>query len=77
MRIYSSWLARLYLLACQQLYHRWAWSYDWVSRLVSFGHWADWRLAALAHLPTARPAARSPRVLELGFGTGELILELV
>jgi SAM-dependent methyltransferase len=81
------WLTRIYIWACQLLYHELSWSYDWVSALVSFGRWQHWRRLALAYIPQSpvsslqspvssfRPA-QPPRVLELGFGTGELLVEL-
>jgi SAM-dependent methyltransferase len=69
-----SWLLRLYAWACERLYHELAWSYDWVSWLVSLGRWAGWRRQALAFLP-AQADPPLP-VLELGFGTGELLLAL-
>ena len=64
-----TWLGRLYVWATYRLYDELAWAYDVVSWLVSLGRWASWRLSALDHL-----AGR--RVLELGFGTGELLLEM-
>lgn len=63
------WRLRLYLWAAAQLYDRLAWAYDAVSWLVSLGHWAEWRRQALDHI-------RGRRVLELGFGTGDLLLEM-
>jgi SAM-dependent methyltransferase len=60
----------VYLWLCHRLYNEFAWSYDVVAWLVSAGHWAEWRRQALAFLP-----ARGP-VLEVGFGTGELLGEL-
>lgn len=63
------WLSRGYLWATQRLYNELAWAYDPVSWLVSLGRWSRWRRRALAHV-------RGPRVLELGFGTGELLLEM-
>jgi ubiquinone/menaquinone biosynthesis C-methylase UbiE len=69
-----SWLIRLYAWACERLYRELAWSYDPVSWLVSLGRWAGWRRQALRFLPTTvEPQAP---VLELGFGTGELLLAL-
>lgn len=62
-------LQRLYAWACERLYAELAWSYDWVSWWVSFGYWAQWRALALAYV-------QGPRLLELGFGTGELLPKL-
>lgn len=62
-------LRRLYLWACERLYHEFAWSYDPVSRLVSGGAWPAWRRLALAEAPEGR-------LLEIGFGTGELLAEM-
>jgi ubiquinone/menaquinone biosynthesis C-methylase UbiE len=62
-------LRTLYLWACERLYHEFAWSYDPVSRLVSGGAWPAWRRLALAEAPDGR-------LLEIGFGTGELLAEM-
>jgi ubiquinone/menaquinone biosynthesis C-methylase UbiE len=55
--------------AFRRLYNEFAWAYDTVSRLVSRGEWKNWQRAALPHL-------KGPRVLELAFGTGDLLLEM-
>ncbi len=60
---------RLYRWAATRLYNEFAWAYDAVSWLVSLGHWAGWQKAALAHV-------RGARVLEVGFGTGDLLIEM-
>lgn len=52
------------------LYNELAWSYDFVSRLVSQGQWRRWQRAAI-------PFLRGPRVLELALGTGDLLLDLM
>jgi ubiquinone/menaquinone biosynthesis C-methylase UbiE len=59
----------LYLWACERLYHELAPEYDLISRLVSAGAWPAWRRSVLPHL-------YGDRLLELGFGTGELLAEL-
>ena len=51
------------------LYNELAWIYDGVSRLVSWGEWRSWQRTALPYLT-------GPRVLELGFGTGDLLCDL-
>ncbi|NLE77005.1 MAG: class I SAM-dependent methyltransferase [Chloroflexi bacterium] len=65
----GDWRQRLYGWATHRLYHQWAWAYDPVSWCVSLGRWNGWRLDALEHVG-------GQRVLELGFGTGELLLEM-
>ncbi len=51
-------------------YNEFAWTYDLVSRVVSRGKWRDWQRAAL-------PELRGDRVLEVAFGTGNLLWDLV
>lgn len=65
----ATWLVKAYLWATELLYGPFAWAYDAVAWLVSFGNWSSWRLHALAYL---KPGS----VLEIGFGTGELLLTL-
>ncbi|MFZ5918674.1 MAG: class I SAM-dependent methyltransferase [Chloroflexota bacterium] len=50
------------------LYRELAWSYDWVSRVVSLGHWREWQRLALRYV-------RGSELLELACGTGNLLLD--
>ncbi|MFQ6000326.1 MAG: class I SAM-dependent methyltransferase [Anaerolineae bacterium] len=52
-----------------RLYNEFAWAYDGISYLVSRGEWHRWQRAALSRL-------RGPRILEIGFGTGDLLSEM-
>jgi len=47
------------------LYHAFAWSYDMVAAVVSFGHWNEWGR-------TTQPFLTGSRLLELGPGPGHL-----
>ena len=58
-----------YRWAATRLYNEFAWAYDAVSWLVSLGYWAGWRKAALVHV-------YGECVLEVGFGTGTLLVEI-
>jgi ubiquinone/menaquinone biosynthesis C-methylase UbiE len=60
----------LYLWLAERLYHELAWAYDGISWLVSLGAWSRWRRQVLAHVT-------GTRVLEVGFGTGALLPEMV
>jgi ubiquinone/menaquinone biosynthesis C-methylase UbiE len=52
------------------LYYQFAWSYELVAWLVSFGQWTAWRRLALQFM---QPGP----TLELAFGTGVLFIDLV
>ena len=60
---------KIYQWAAESLYHRFAWAYDIVAWLVSFGYWSQWRRDALGYLIPGK-------VLETGFGTGSLLIEM-
>jgi ubiquinone/menaquinone biosynthesis C-methylase UbiE len=60
---------RLYLWATHRLYNEFAPLYELAAWLVSAGHWGEWRRLALDYVA-------GPLVLEVGFGTGELLAEL-
>lgn len=65
MIVKSHWLR----IAFHLLYHQLAWTYDFVSTLVSLGKWRDWQRAAL-------PFLQGPCVLELGHGPGHMLITL-
>ena len=67
-------VARLYAWACQRIYHEFAWGYDLVSWIVSCGRWSKWRRFAI-EAATADEMGKNGPILELGFGTGELLVE--
>lgn len=58
-----------YFWLADRLYNELAWVYDPVSRMVSLDQWPAWRKWALDYLV-------GRRVLEIGYGTGELLLEM-
>lgn len=64
-----SWFVRVYLWATELLYGPLAWTYDAVAWLVSFGYWSRWRWDAYPYL-------QAGNVLEIGFGTGEMLTAL-
>ena len=62
-------LAGLYIWATELLYHPFAWIYETVAWMVSFGYWSQWRLDTLQYI-------KAGSVLEIGFGTGALLKTL-
>lgn len=54
------------------LYHELAFTYDWVSYVVSLGAWRCWQRTAIKHLQ----APPRSSLLELAHGTGNLQLDL-
>ncbi len=62
-------MRRLRAIAFHALYYQFAWLYDWVSKHFFRDQWRLWQQAALPHL-------KGRRVLELGPGTGVLLVEM-
>jgi ubiquinone/menaquinone biosynthesis C-methylase UbiE len=60
---------RLVKFAFRRLYNEFSWTYDLVSRIVSRGRWHAWQRAALTEL-------KGKRVLEVAFGTGNLLWDM-
>jgi ubiquinone/menaquinone biosynthesis C-methylase UbiE len=58
-------LSRFLEFFFHHLYHGFAFVYDFVAAVVSFGHWIEWTKATL-------PFLRGTSVLELGHGPGHL-----
>lgn len=56
--------------AFDQFYTTFAWTYDAVAAIVSFGEWREWGRAALGFVP------RDGRLLEIAHGPGHLHLAL-
>ncbi|MDQ7035165.1 MAG: methyltransferase domain-containing protein [Anaerolineae bacterium] len=63
---------RLIRFGFQLLYNELAFTYDWVSWIVSLGVWQCWQRSALGYLP--KPS--SGQILEIAHGTGNLHLDL-
>jgi ubiquinone/menaquinone biosynthesis C-methylase UbiE len=61
---------RFVRFAFAHFYNEFAWTYDLVSRVVSRGKWHQWQRAAM-------PELRGERVLEVAFGTGNLLWDIV
>jgi ubiquinone/menaquinone biosynthesis C-methylase UbiE len=69
MRKLLEWAMKAYIWATYRLYDEMAWTYDFVSWLVSLGQWSKVRLNSLEYV-------RGEKVLEIGFGTGELLIAM-
>ena len=61
---------RLLRFVFRQLYTRFAWAYDLVAAVVSWGEWKEWGRAVIPFLPSGQ------RLLEVGHGPGHLHLAL-
>lgn len=64
-------MGRVVRAAFKQFYTTFAWTYDAVAAIVSFGEWKRWGEAALAFLPDSVHDGRA-RVLEIAHGPGHL-----
>lgn len=62
-------LSHFYTKLETSLYYQLAPAYDLISWLVSLGQWHRWRRLALSHI-------QGSHILEVGFGTGVLLVEL-
>ena len=58
-------IARFMRFFFHHFYHTFAWTYDFVSTVVSIGRWQDW-------IKTVLPFIHGTRILEVGFGPGHL-----
>lgn len=64
------WLASFLRVFFQWLYHPFAWMYDAVAAIVSFGEWQRWGQSVLPYL-------KGNHILELGHGPGHLAAKIV
>ncbi|MBN1936711.1 MAG: class I SAM-dependent methyltransferase [Anaerolineae bacterium] len=69
MSAFSALWLRLIRLAFRLFYNPLAWTYDPVSWIVSQGHWRRWQRTALEELT-------GTKVLDLAFGTGNMLVDL-
>ena len=63
------WIVRAYYWLANRFYHELAWLFDTCTKVLTFGGISRWRRLALKYLPDSR-------VLDVGCGTGDLLLEL-
>jgi ubiquinone/menaquinone biosynthesis C-methylase UbiE len=63
---------RLVRFGFRLLYNEMAWTYDWVSWVVSLGHWRSWQRSSIQHLSVGA----GDQVLELAHGTANLQIDL-
>jgi len=62
-------LRKLLNLFYHFLYHTFACTYDFVAAIISVGRWQDWRRTVISHI-------HGQRLLEIGCGSGHLLVEL-
>lgn len=60
---------RLIRFGFRLLYNELAWTYDWVSWVVSLGEWSKWQRAGLGFL-------NGRSILEIGHGPGHLLMQM-
>ena len=63
---------RLIRFGFRLLYYEMAFTYDWVSKIVSMGQWRCWQRTVIKHLESSYDVP----VLELAHGTGDLQIDL-
>jgi ubiquinone/menaquinone biosynthesis C-methylase UbiE len=68
-RLIETLLGRILTFFFYHLYHRFAFTYDLVSSIVSMGHWKEWVFHTIPYLA-------GPSILELGHGPGHLLKKL-
>jgi len=66
---HTGWVGRCYFRLAEHLYTSWAWAFDPLTTIASFGAFPRWRRAAL-------PLLTGRDILEVGHGSGELLVEL-
>lgn len=65
----STTIARCYFALNDRIYGSWAWAFDPLAYAFTFGKFRRWRRAAFQYITGAR-------VLELGHGSGDLLVEM-
>lgn len=68
-RLIQTLLGRILTFLFYHLYHRFAFTYNLVSSIVSLGHWKEWGYQTIPYLA-------GPSILELGHGPGYLLKKL-
>jgi ubiquinone/menaquinone biosynthesis C-methylase UbiE len=68
--VHRGFFSRFLRFFFKQLYHGFAWSYDFVAAAVSLGMWKSWVQSVLPYL-------EGPKILEIGHGPGHLQVALL